>query len=238
MKALQIELLKLLRPSTYILAGILLLILIGRGVLGFHMIIPDMNNLVKNTDAGMADSIALIFTIFVIMNIGQEYSENTLRRSIIEGYTRGQFFLGKILLIIVSAVLLLVVEKLIFLSLAASYGYFKEGVDCLSVTGILYALTHTLMYGLFGFFLVFLTRNVAISIVIAFVWINAEGLLNLYLKFKYPEANWGAYMPITSLAKIIGVDGAMSFGFLFIALGYQILMGLGAYALLTKRDIK
>jgi ABC-type transport system involved in multi-copper enzyme maturation permease subunit len=238
MKALQIEFIKLFRPSTYVILAILLLVVFIRGEFGMHLVSPDLTGMLKSTDAGMADMIGFIFSIFVIMNIGQEYTENTLRRSIIEGYTRGKFFIGKILLVIVAAVLLLLVQKLIFLALAASAGYTKEAFDCLTVSGAVYSLIRTILYALLGFFLIFLTRSVAISIIISFVWTSVEGLLSIYLKFKYPGSDWGSYLPFSSLAQILATDGTIAFQFVFIALGYQVALVAGSYGLLATRDIK
>ena len=238
MKALQIEFIKLFRPSTYVILALLLLIFFLSGEFGLHLVGPDLTNMLKSTDSGMANWIGFIFSIFVIMSIGQEYTENTLRRSIIEGYTRARFFTGKLLLVIVAAVLLLLIQKLIFVALAASMGYTKEAIGCLTDSSVLYALIRTILYALLSFFLIFLTRSVAISIIIAFIWTSLESLLSLYLKFKYPESDLGNYLPFSSLAQILATDGSVVFRFVFVAIGYQAVFVLASYGLLANRDIK
>jgi len=239
MKALQIEYIKLFRPYAYIIAGLLLLAFILRAVFMLQLSAAiDKEMVMKALDAGQVETIYTLFSIFMIINIGKEYSENTLRRSVIEGYTRTQFFTGKILLVIAAGVFALVLQKLVFFISAASAGLMKEALDCLTMAGVFIPLLKVIFYGLFALFLVFVTRSIAFSIVLSIFWGPGESLVHFYLKYKFPEADYGSYLPMASLAQTLGADGLIAVKFVLISIAYQLAMVVSSYGLLANRDIK
>jgi len=241
MRALQIEFIKLLRPSTYILWGLVLLYFIGNGQFMLQLSNAGLDKamVLHAMDAGQVDTVLLIlFGIFFIMNIGKEYSENTLRRSIIEGYTRSKFFTGKLLFLLVASVGVLLLQKLVFLISAGIAGGFKDAMDSFTVAGVLAQLFRIVFNAIFAFFLVFVTRSIAFSIVTFIFWNWGEGALQLFLKFKFPESDYGMYLPFNALGHIVGADGAFDYKFVLLASAYMVAMVVAAYGLLANRDIK
>jgi hypothetical protein len=240
MRALQIEFIKLLRPSTFIISGILILILILQAVGSFYVNAPkDVNALIARIDTNQVSDIFMIFSIFIILNIAKEYSDNTLRRSVIEGYSRDEFFTGKLLLIIVTGLIVLVVQKAVFLCVAAYINHFKAAIEYLSGSpAIISGFIKITFYGVFALFLAFLTRSVALGIVLYFVWTIIEGILFGLLLFKYPQIDWAAYLPTRSLDSLLNINEFIALKFVLVPGAYILLMMLSSYVLLLKRDIK
>jgi hypothetical protein len=97
---LRIELIKLRKPVTFILLGLVLLVYLlmffttikisgSGGVRG--------QNMVNELGIGFG---AFILTLFMIINIANEFTDKTLRKSIIDGQTREDFYKGKFFLMV------------------------------------------------------------------------------------------------------------------------------------------
>ena len=239
MKLLQIEFIKLFRPSTYVWLLILLVYLVGGAVLTLQFSEgPDKLALITSHNDSPVKLLAIFFSVFMIMNIGQEFSENTLRRAIIEGETRTLFFLGKILLVLFVGVFLLALQKGIYLAAAAHVDVYSIAAEAITQKGLFANLFLILYYGVFGTFLIFLLRSIAISIVLCFIFPGAEFAAKVFLFFKYPDKDFGQYLPFTALDKIIDVNGVLAYKYILISLIYQLVMLAAAYLLLMKKDIK
>lgn len=263
MRALQIEFIKLLRPSTFVLSGIMLVLFLliagiqykissGNNVNDSRAVSSstanadaaktnievDMVAVMKAIDSSQMGIVYTIFSIFIMMNIGKEYSENTLRRSVIEGYTRDQFFAGKLLLLLFTAVFVLLLQKIFLLASAAVAGHYKESLDYINAQVMMEGFLKTMFYGVFGLFLVFITRSITISVVIYFVWETIETGPLALLKFKYPDMDWVYYLPLSGLKNTLAGTEYIALQLLLIPVAYQLVMLLSSYFLLLKRDIK
>ncbi len=240
MRILQIEFIKLRKPSTFIIFGLLLL-LIAAVSAGIFNTSPhtEAEALFERVDSLQMGLIFIMFSVFVILNTASEYSENTLRRSIIEGCTRDEFFQGKLLLLIVAAIFLLVVQKTVLLLTAVNADFRQEAVDYLSKPAVeLTALVKIIYYGIFALFLAFLTRSVAMGIVLYFAWIIIEFITNFILAFKHPETEWAFYLPGRSPAAVFSEHEFVALSLVLVPVAFQLVMMLIAYLLLLKRDIK
>jgi len=106
---LGIEAVKLNRLANYVLLGVLLLIYGGVVWSGYYTF--SRAGLDENT-VGMffhnvlqveGSFVGLFVALFVIINIGKEYADGTLRKNIIDGYSRQQFFTGKLAIMFLAA---------------------------------------------------------------------------------------------------------------------------------------
>ena len=241
MTALQIELLKLKKLANYIMLGLLLLLVVGVAAITFHQLnkMPEPPGVLLFWDM-QASFVDLILAIFIIMNIGKEYSDNTLRRTIIDGMTRDGFFKSKVLLLLLSVVVFYIIPKIVLLTGGLISGHSSEVNAYLTVPVIITSFIKILAAGIFAFFLAFVTRSIALGIVFYFVWGNVvESILVMLEKFfttwTFDLKN---YLPVASVDAALNTNLAVEAQTIIIASGYLLIMLVVPYILLLKRDIK
>ena len=243
MNTLQIELLKTKRAGTYILLGIAIVFAMLFASLEIYSLkssVGDSN--IKQILSLQQSLLNLLMAIFLCINIGKEYSENTLRRGIIEGYTRHQFFNGKLILVFVS-VLLVSVLYWLQLGIAGLVSGKWEAIKAyFTIPELVNSFVGFLSTGVFAFFLVFITRSVAIGIVLYFVWPIAEALTKvaeqLMSQLKNQEIHIYRYLPLGSMYMVLHSPDPVTIPQVSVAVFYVLLMLLIPYLLFLKRDIK
>lgn len=243
MKPLRIEWLKLGRTSTYILFGLMLFFAAAFTVLMVYMVHKNMDKgyipIIARSEHSM---LTFLLVIYLCINIGREYSENTLRRSIIEGYTRHQYYMGKLLLVLLCA---LFVTALLLISVAIAgviSGHFEMMKGIFSPVSIINFFAGFFAAGVFAFFLSFLTRNIAISIVLYFLWGLLESLVSAFQQMAGSKAvsdiDFYHFLPRASVDKVLNANETVAVYFVFVAVFYLLLMMIIPYLLFVNRDIK
>ena len=243
MNLLSIELIKTKRLGNYIMLGIVLLISILLSAFYFHILskhhVTGAANSLFGLDAFQNTIVSFVFVVFVIMNIGKEYTDKTLRRAIIDGYNRDLFFTGKIIITLTFTVILFVLLKLVLVSCALITGQASLLTDYLTFPILVNQFLSLLTNGIIGFFLVFLTQSVAISIIIYFVWITLENILASMLPQVWDgwQPDYINYFPLKVIQKMFSPAVADT-QVIVMAMIYLTIMLVLPYFLFLKRDIK
>lgn len=245
MRLLQIEILKLGRLANYILAGLMLLT--AAAVTGGAIYFLKHNTgAVQSQFTGDLPGLQWVFEIllgvFLVVNIGKEFSENTLKRCLIDGYTRDEFFAGKISLMLATVLFIFIVQyaSVLVVGMVNKPGSLS---DVLTASSIIDSLINYLARGILIFFLSMLTRSIAASIVLYLVWPIAEGSLPFLLSsFVGKDNTWVTplcnHLPLTSIKVVITATGVLSAEAIFTMLAYLLVMLLLPYWLFLKLDIK
>ena len=242
-KIISIELVKLLRPGNYILLSLFLLLYTGGFITSFYLFkkneddfsIDDLINRLSSMEAGL---IGFFMVIFVIMNIGKEYSEKTLRKNIIDGYTRDQFFIGKLLLLLIFIIAAFIFGKLTLLLGGLALDNLQNTIALFTPPFLINSFIDILYSGIFALFLIYLTRNITISIVIYFVWRAIEGLIIGIQQFFEGLIGIEQFMPLASINIVLTTTEIINFQSIIITTLYILIMLSIPYYLFLKRDIK
>lgn len=244
------ELLKLPRLGNYILLSLLLLLYTGFTLLYFYQFglmegnasFGDIGAQLLSTEVGIA---GLLIAIFIIMNVGKEYSDGTLRKNIIDGYTRDDFFSGKlsILLLCVLGSFILGLITLVIVGLAL--GELDGVMDLMNSSFLINFFIKILYKGLFALFLIFLFRKIAFSIVAYFLWSTFEGLIS-GIQHVFIMMNGGGepsfliaeFLPLSSLDYVVTTSEIVSIQAIVVSSFYVLLMLILPYYFYLKADIK
>lgn len=241
-KILSIEFIKLLTRTYFILFSLMILVFGGiSGMLFYVFQKPESkltisDFLIPNFFGMQEQILSFSILIFMMMNIGKEYTDKTLKKNIIDGYTRHQFFTGKLFLLFVSSLLLFVFGKIVLLTDGLFVGHFKEILLLLTPTILITSFMKIFSIGIFAFFLIFLTKNIVVSIVIYFFWeILEKIIINLHQLFEFPKIE--SYFPLNSMKNVLTQTETIHTSSIIIAVLYLAVMFLTSYYLLLKRDI-
>ena len=242
-KIISIELVKLLRPGNYILLSLFLLLYTGGFITSFYLFkkneddfsIDDLINRLSSMEAGL---IGFFMVIFVIMNIGKEYSEKTLRKNIIDGYTRDQFFIGKLLLLLIFIIAAFIFGKSTLLLGGLALDNLQNTITLFTPPFLINSFIDILYSGIFALFLIYLTRDITISIVIYFVWGAIEGLIIGIQQFFEGLIGIEQFMPLASINIVLTTTEIINFQSIIITTLYILIMLSIPYYLFLKRDIK
>lgn len=243
-KIIRIESVKLLRPANFVLLGLMLLTYTAIASIYFLMYKIESPNadiktgLFKGLILMESGLVGLFIAIFIIMNIGKEYSDGTLRKNIIDGYTREQFFTGKLWMLLICIFLVFIFGKLVILTAGLLVSHFEDALLFLTPSVIINSFMQLLSIGFFSFFLIFLTRNLTISILVYFLWSTLEAIAQkaCELFFNIPDVQ--SYLPLGSMTSALSEYQIVHTSNIVIASLYIFLMLFTSYYLLLKRDIK
>lgn len=240
---LSIEAVKLKRPANFILLGLLLLIYLGMTFGAFYKFSIEISG---EDSKGLFEYIisiesrftAFFTAIFIIMNIGKEYSDGTLRKNMIDGFTRDNFYKGKLLMLLLVIIIIYIFGKLVLITGGLIVGELKECLEFLTLPVIINSFLRIVTTGFFAFFLIFLTRSITISIVVYFVWSIIETLAVEFFKFVFDIKGLDKFLPQSSIQGVISTGSIIDTSAVVIACFYIFLMLFIPYYLLLKRDIK
>jgi len=243
-KIISIESLKLLRIGNYVLLSLLLLLYIGQSAMIFYLYTVD------EVDFSMADLgnelnsmgtyfIGLFIAFFVMLNVGKEFSEGTLRKNVIDGYSRDHFFIGKLLMLLIVAIVAFVLGKIILLLGGLAVGNVQDTISLFTPPFIINPFVEILYSGMFALCLVFLTRNTTISIIVYIVWGTIESLIiSLHQLFEWLNIGLEKFMPLRSIDMALSTTETIGFQSIIVTTFYIIVMLLLPYYIFLKRDLK
>jgi len=113
-------------------------------------------------------NLALIASLFYIMQTAGEYKHGMIRKNVMDGMSRNDVFNGKMILMFLSyigwTILLLIV--FVLCGLIKLPGHSAEFINSIQFTQIIKFVIYIFFYGAFSLFLVTLTRSSTISILI------------------------------------------------------------------------
>jgi ABC-2 type transport system permease protein len=240
---LKIEYLKLLSPRA---RNIVLISLLMNAILWIGLFTIVINDSPGNTGKPPLHSLfsngayllqAFFLGIIVLMNIGEEYRQGALRKSIIDGLSRIDYFTGKLgfLLMAVFSFTAIGLSEFFLLGLANGINPSEVATGAFASEALRFLII-MFLYSCFTFFLGFVTRGSSMSILIFLVYVLAEFVVNMLDTYVY---RWGisGYLPLhlaSSFADTIKVPPKD----LLKMLMYLLLFLGSSYFILTKKDLK
>jgi|GEM_PF-2592225 len=227
--------------STYIMAGVFVLLAILAGIVTAGLNMPGTNavpaspSIFDNTIhavLGLCISILTIVTSFTIIN---EYRNNTIAYTVTASSSRYNIFVAKVLVAVAYGLaigLLLTIVSIIAASVMLLVnGHSITGQELNIGSLIVHLGLYVIFYSLVGLFLGFILRNIVILIVIVFALPIVENLSGLLIKEN------SKYLPFTSIGSISATgDAAAAPLVILAAIGYVVVLGAAALYLFIKRD--
>lgn len=195
---------------------------------------------VSNTYATYFRSVSFIPSIFVVflvvINMGSEFMQGTLRRNIIDGCSRYEFFLGKLYAMLLIAGLVLLLSVLEIVLVGFRFGHSLG--DLLSALRWSELVRWQLLfsaYAMIGFLIACLVRNSATGIVLFLGSMVAEKLFSVIGTFS-SKIDIEPYLPYFVIDQMVSVS-SLSWGQVLLIALYMLLMLGASLMLLLKRDL-
>lgn len=235
-----IEFIKTLRQGNYILFSLILLVYTAIFFITLyysHVNQVPMKSMIDRLFSVDESFGGLFLVIFIIMNIGKEYSDSTIAKNIIDGYTRDWFYTGKLLLLLASTLFMFIIGKIFLLIGEISLGHWSELLSYLTPPILINSFLGLLSKAIWGFFLVFLTKNIAISIIVFYIWSVIENIISFVGHLDSVNIPFENYLPLSSMHTALHASEIQQISSIIIAVFYLFLMLFVPYYLLLKRDI-
>lgn len=182
-------------------------------------------------------NLAIISSLFFILQTGAEYKFGLIRKNIIDGMGRHDVFNGRLVFLFGSYTLWTILLVIVFLAvgLYRMPDAFGELVGSIQWTQVIKYLIYVFFYGVVSLFLVTITRSSTISILILLGVLFIEPFVILGLR-HYEMTDIIPYLPF-ELAATVRTDDIVSTTKLIVFLGYFLtFLGLSQYINL-KRDL-
>mgnify|MGYP005855839403 CR=1 FL=1 len=246
-----IERIKLGRLGNYILLSLMIVLNLAISLLLFYQFnssenetvpIFDISRQILQAQSGIA---SILISIFIILNIGKEYQNGTLRKNLIDGYSRNDFYIGK-LLILLTGVLLAFIIGIISLFLGSLiFHSLNDFANMISISFLINFLVEIFYDGLFALFLVVVSKKISLSLVFYFLWGMIEGIA-VGIQSTYINNNEGEtpfillneYLPKASLKLVLKLTDLVEPKAILITSVYIFLFTFLPYFLFRKSDIK
>jgi len=245
------ELLKLPRMGNYILLGIFLLLNLAISFLFFYEFsssdqsqsLEDLGRQVLTSQTSLS---SLLIAIFTIMSIGKEYKDGTLRKNIIDGYTRDDFFVGKLLILFLCVCFAFLLGIICLFIGALSLGQLSEFSEIITPPFLINFFVELFYTVLFAMFLIYLIRKSTMSIVMYFLWGFIESIsVGIYAAiYQFNDdvdgepINLANYLPKSSIDSVLNTAATVEWSAVLVTSIYIVLMLYLPYYLFTKRDIR
>ncbi|HBF89127.1 MAG TPA: hypothetical protein DDX39_10835 [Bacteroidales bacterium] len=124
-----------------------------------------------NTVSWIASWFNLLLAILLIAFIGNEYSFKTFRQNVIDGLSRSELIISKLLVIIVLSIYCFVLVSIVTIAMGLILSTHYDFSIIFSNAGIMFVyFIQTIAYMTFGMFLAILVKNTALSIVFYFLY--------------------------------------------------------------------
>lgn len=250
-KILTTELLKLPRTGNYVLLAIFLVLNLAISFLFFYEFsssdkpqsIADLGRQLLSAQSSLS---GLLIAIFTIMSIGKEYKDGTLRKNIIDGYTRDDFFVGKVQILFISVCFAFLLGISSLCIGALSLGQWAEFIAIMEPPFLINFFVNLFYTVLFAMFLIYLFRKSTISIVMYFLWGFIESITIGIYKALYQfnadidgsPINLANYLPKSSIDAVLTTSASVEWTAVLVTSCYILLMLFLPYYLFTKRDIQ
>lgn len=229
---------------------VIVCILLNAGFSFLSFAIVDLNKDVKMTAdmmatlnpfaillGGFSGFLAVIASLFFIMQYGDEYKFGLIRKNIIDGMDRKDIFNGKMLFLFGSYFIWTILLILTFLICGAIKfgGDFGMLVSSIQPEQIVKYYLHVIMFGALSFFLVSVTRSSTSSILILF----GIYIVDIIAKQVFPMLHWEKVTPYlpTELATTIRASDIISTPQQIAFLVYVFVLIVVGQLAIYKRDL-
>ncbi len=244
---LELEYLKHMNKRTYTLLIVFLLVNAIALVL-----IYSIHSLPLTAQVTEADQVAQIYSLYfkqahflpaifvvllVINNAGFDMAQGTLRRHIIDGCSRYDYYLAKLYSLLLTAAVVFTLGLLETILIGA----LRQGYSLSALLGSLQATVLVrwfillVAYAMIGYTIINLVRNSSTAIVVFLGSIVAENMLR-WINFLSPSSSYSDYLPYRVIDQIITVNAPGLLQILTILLYLTVLLAT-SFGLLTQRDI-
>lgn len=148
--------------------------------------------------------ITILLSIIIVVNIGQEWEEKTMRQNIIDGLSRNEYFASKLLLIVAFSLL----STLLLLVMGLILGFsFSHDTSISAIVGHIDFLfgyfLHVLLQLNLAFLVINLLRKVGLTIVLFLIyWFFLEPMVNGILSITMPF-NVGQFLPLEAASNLL-----------------------------------
>ncbi len=244
-KVILAELNKLPNQTNYILFAILATIVIGLGIITFSTIPKELNQQAAvRSIVFLINPIELFVAIFLILNVGQEFKNGTLRKNIIDGYTRHEFYIGKIILLLLAATFSFLFYLLSFILISIPYGLLETTLSLLTTQLLGIRFISIIYKALFVVSLSFLLKRTTLVFVFYFLWEVMEQIINgIYLlAITAYEINssfsLADFLPLSSFKAISEYNNPITLINVIVTSTYIIIMLFIPYFTFQKSNIK
>ncbi len=124
----------------------------------------------------------VLMAVFVVNSVGNEINEGSFRKALATGLTKGDFFTGKIVLILLISLFIVFSTLLIYLlfGLLVFSMPLKDVLNVIGGLSVLNQLGGLMLAGLFGLFFIFTFRNRTIGLVFYPFWLITEFFVYLF----------------------------------------------------------
>lgn len=247
-RIIRTEFLKLPSRGNYVLLILLLLVYIGMSYGLFSQLTSSESAKLMNLGMSLLNTqfslAGILIGIFLISNIGKEFKDGSLRKNIIDGYTRNDFYVGKISVLLITVLFSYLLGILCLYLVALFSGETSELSSLLDFTSGTNFFLKLCYASLWASFLIFLFRKLTISLVMYFVWGIIESVIfqlqrGFREKLNIPaDFNIQNYLPRASLEQTLSVSEVVSNGQVAISCFYVLVFLFLPYYLFLKTDIK
>ncbi|MDW7692658.1 ABC transporter permease [Flammeovirgaceae bacterium SG7u.111] len=197
----------------------------------------------------IATFLKIIPAFIIIISITNEYSYKTLRQNIIDGMSKQDFILSKLLLIGIFAFLNTILLLVIGSTTGLIYSH-VQGIDLmLEHTEFLLAyFLDLLTFFSFALLVGLLLRKAGFAIILLGIYsLFVEPFLTIYLNFKFPDYSFYEFFPIRAINNLIRVpfpryifreiQDYVSFIDVFVVLAFLLFFISASYFFLKKKDV-
>ena len=182
-RKLSIEFIKLLERKNYILLGLLVFCIVGPTLVFFKELKPPIDQYIYRFFSFVRPFISFFMSVFIIMNIGQEYQEKTLKKNIIDGYSRNDFFVGKLLIFTIVIISVCFFQLLTLLLVVGIFQGFNQIISAINPFIVINFFFQIFYLGLFALCLIYLIKSTFIAIIVYFIWGILEKVVSMLFFF-------------------------------------------------------
>jgi ABC-type transport system involved in multi-copper enzyme maturation permease subunit len=177
---------------------------------------------------------SIFVVLLIIANMGNEFMQGTLRRNIIDGYSRSDFFLGKLysMLLVSALILLLAMAEMVVVGLRFGHSA-GDLLPSFHLSDLIRWLVLFSAYAMIGLFIVTLVRNSTTGIVLFLGSMVAEKMLSVIDTFS-ASIDFNDFLPYYVIDQIVSVANLTWAQIILIAIYMLVLMGASLFLLLKK----
>jgi len=156
-----------------------------------------------------------LLTLFIIYITSREFANNTIIRSIYEGFSRKELFVGKLAVLAILTLFVFLLTRIILMVLFLVKGYSFNTISfmLLNYHFVIAELFSCFSLGLFGIMLSSLVKNLYWSIGLFIAWGYFEYLLQMF-SFMTPFQEMANYLPLYVMTAIYRTLRFNEFGLL------------------------
>lgn len=247
-----IERIKLARPGNYILLGLMIVLNLAIAILYFYDFSSSENKANLFSDLGQEIIAAqtslssLLISIFLILNISKEYQDGTLRKNLIDGLNRNDFYIGKITILTTCCLTAFIIGIVSLLIGSLVFNHLNDFISILSTSFLINFFVKLFYAGIFAVFLIFITKKLSTSLVLYFLWSMIEGIIigfqSVFVNFdeegEAPSILWNEYLPKSSFNEVLKLSDLVEPKAVIISSIYILIFTFLPYFLFLKSDIK